>query len=137
VERHLQNWVAKRIYTEVVLLSHQLTISRYFFLGSVIANGRIDSASRGIGLTLSKLIEEFGSINARIGLLYTFDTPWRDIECGPPQFQNIRRKTYRFINFYKLLRIRSVEKNFIKILSLLSKSEKEISDYLSKDSIKL
>jgi leucyl-tRNA synthetase len=136
VERHLQNWVAKRIYTETILLTPQFSTGEYFFLGSITVNGKIDSASRGRGLTLSQLIQEAGPINARISLLYTFGNLWRDFEWTPSFSRDIRQKTWRFIKFYKLLRIRSVEKNFNEILTLLNNADKELENNLYSGSIR-
>jgi leucyl-tRNA synthetase len=141
VERHLQNWVAKRIYTEAILLPQKFSTKEYFFLGSITVNRKIDSASRGIGITLSQLIREAGAINSRMFLLYTFDTHWRDTEWNPSFIEEIHgkiywEKIYRFVKFFKLLKIRSTEKNFNQIFSLIEKAKREIEHNLSRGSTK-
>jgi hypothetical protein len=69
-------------------------------------------------------------------LLYTFDNHWRDIEWDPIFVKEIRKKTYRFVTFFKLLKIRSTEKNFNQIFNLLEKAKREIEHNLSRGSTK-
>jgi len=83
VERHLQNWIAKRIYTETILLPPNISTHKYFFLGSITNSGQVDSASRGYGMTLSHLLEIVSPINARLSFLYTSDSLWRNHEWEP------------------------------------------------------
>lgn len=134
VERHLQSWIAKKIYTETILSPTKPLTYEYFFLGSITQNGQVNSASRGRGMTLSQLIETIGPINARILLLYTFTYPWKDHEINSTLLTQIRKKTYKFLNFMKLLQIRSVEKNFAKIKSILNQAEQDIYKYISQGS---
>lgn len=135
VERHLQNWVAKRIYTEVILLPPDFSTKEYFFLGSITKNGKTDSASRGHGITLSHLIEKAGPENARLTLLFTFGVPHRNYELNST-LQHIQNEVRKFNNFIEHLRKYSVEKHYEQIIDILQSKNKDIEDFISRGNMR-
>lgn len=62
-------------------------------------------------MTLSHLLEITSSINSRLSLLYTFSSPGIDSEWDFTLPKQIKQKTYRFINFCRLLKMHSTEED--------------------------
>lgn len=130
VERHLQNWVGKRIYTETILLPTNLSTREYFFLGSITKNGQVDSASRGHGITLPQLIDMEGSENARLALLLTFGMPHKDYEWASTT-EHIKRKLVKFNKFVGDLKRYSIdEKHHYNITNTLKSKREEIENLI-------
>ncbi|MBT9164729.1 MAG: hypothetical protein DDT23_00733 [candidate division WS2 bacterium] len=130
VERHLQNWVAKRIYTETILLPPHLSTHEYFFLGSITKNSHVDSASRGHGTTLSQLIEIAGPENARLTLLLSFGAPHKDYEWASTT-EHIKRKLTKFNKFVDNLKRCSIDKKHqYNVTNTLKGMRKEIENLI-------
>jgi len=130
VERHLQNWIAKRIYTEVILLPPNLSTHQYFFLGSITKDGQVDSASRGHGITLPQLIDMEGSENARLALLLSLGTPHKDYEWASTT-GHIKRKLIKFNKFVDDLKRYSIdEKYHYNIINTLKSKGGEIENLI-------
>lgn len=129
VERHLQNWVAKKIYAETILSPVAPSTSEYFFLGSVTKNGQVDSASRGLGITLSQLIETVGPESARTALLLTIGTPHRDYELGST-LEHARKKLNKFKDFFGHFKNSSIQKQR-QVEDIIKNKKVEIDAYIN------
>ncbi|MDE1919093.1 MAG: hypothetical protein KGH56_00120 [Patescibacteria group bacterium] len=135
VERHLQNWVAKRTYAEVILLPSHLSTREYFFLGSITKNGRIDSASKGYGMTLSQLAKEAGSENTRLALLLSFGVSHRDYEWDST-VEHVRRMMLQFNDFVNYLKKYKIKERPNRISDLLKSRNKEMEELIQRGNIR-
>lgn len=136
LESHLQNWAAKKIFSETLLLNPSLMTKEYFFIGSIVINGKNVSPSRRRGETLSQLIQSAGPIVARLALLYTFGNPVSDHEWPPWLVTSMRQKSYRFVKFFRLLQKRSVTNNYHQISMLLEERGGEINSLIETKQMK-
>jgi len=127
VERHLQNWVAKKIYTEAILLPPDISTREYFFLGSITKNGQVDSASHGHGITLSQLIDMAGPEITRLALLLTFGTSHKDYEWGST-LEHAKRKLRKFNSFINHLRDCSAGERLDDLEKILQNKREEIEN---------
>ncbi|MDP2749389.1 MAG: hypothetical protein Q8O89_00990 [Nanoarchaeota archaeon] len=71
VEEHLKTWVIKRIFAETLILPDQLRTKEYSVLGMGKYDGKIISASKGIGEMLPSLLNKYGKNLTRVSLLLT------------------------------------------------------------------
>ncbi len=131
VERHLQNWIAKKIYTETILLPENLSTHEYFFLGSITKNGQVDSASRGHGITLSQLIEVAGPETARVALLLSFGTPHKDYEWSST-FKQAKEELKKFNDFIYSLKNYSAKKYIQDVKSVLLEKRRDIENLIER-----
>lgn len=135
IERHLQNWVAKRIYTETILSPSIPLTRQYFFLGSITKDGQVDSASRGYGMTLSQLINAVGPETARVALLLSFGTPHRDYEWDSTP-EHAKGKLKKINDFLRHLRTHGVGGNIQGIASILQPKRKEVENFIERGNIR-
>lgn len=103
VEDHLKPWIAKKIYSETVLLPEKLRTKSYFVLGSVTLNKKPMSASKGHGMLLPDLINKYGAIGARLSLLACGGHPSKYVEWEKGLPIRMKKSVHNLINFLKIV----------------------------------
>lgn len=102
-EEHLKNWVAKKLYTESLLLNKKYQTKKYFVLGMGLLNGRRMSASKGNAILARNLINYYGTTKARLIIIMSGGNPSKTYSYDKQLPEQIDKLLNNFTNYYTYL----------------------------------
>jgi len=102
-EEHLKNWIVKKLFAESLLLDKKYQTKKYFVLGMGLLNGKRMSASRGNAILARDLINNYGSIKARLIIILGGGHPSKTYKYDQTLSEQANKMLGAFSNYYTLL----------------------------------
>lgn len=125
-EEHLKTWIVKKAFSEVLLLKPEYRTKKYFITGLGSRNNKRMSSSRGNAVLLKDLLEQHGSIKARMLILLCGGHPSKNYHYDEELIKTVDNMINKFGKYYYknllginthsnyLIRALEIEENTIK-----------------------
>jgi len=133
-EEHLKNWIVKKLFAESLLLNKKYQTKRYFILGMGLLNGKRMSASKGNAILARDLINDYGSIKARLMIIFQGGRPSKTYTYDQTLPMQIDKLLAGFTSYYtyllslanKEIRIKNTNKEELPIKTICNTIERNI-----------
>lgn len=99
-EEHLKTWIVKKAFSEVLLLMPEYRTNNYFITGLGRKDNKRMSSSRGNAVLLKDLLEQHGSIKARMCILLCGGHPSKNYNYDDRLIKLIDKIISKFQRYY-------------------------------------
>ena len=99
-EEHLKTWIVKKAFSEVLLLMPEYRTNNYFITGLGRKDNKRMSSSRGNAVLLKDLLEQHGSIKARMCILLCGGHPSKNYNYDDGLIKIIDKIISKFQRYY-------------------------------------